>query len=308
MGDRVISRKKGLSVGKFTWIWAVTTAITSGFMASPVPATADAGTEVRNFAGHKVAADISRAPVSLPLLPSSDINAVNIGARRYVGMVQGSGTTLIRDSSSVGPANRFWHNVSTVMGYPGNVTSVGLSVDTVTVGGPFLIVTVRNVAGRVAQATCTATPNVIWPANCPGFVDITPQPPRVRYEAEDATISQGTVATNHSAYSGKGFVDMANGVAGAYVEWTVNVATAGSTAFTVRYANGTTVSRPMDVSVNGTLAASRAFNGTGSWNTWADAAISANLKAGSNTIRLTATTAKGGPNLDYLELGGSASS
>jgi hypothetical protein len=39
----------------------------------------------------------------------------------------------------------------------------------------------------------------------------------IRYEVEDATISQGTVATNHLGYSGTGFVDYAN-VVGSYVE------------------------------------------------------------------------------------------
>src|SRR5262249_43072701 len=42
----------------------------------------------------------------------------------------------------------------------------------------------------------------------------------VDYQAEDAIISQGTVATNHLGYTGTGFVDYTN-VAGSYVEFTV---------------------------------------------------------------------------------------
>lgn len=121
-----------------------------------------------------------------------------------------------------------------------------------------------------------------------------------RYEAEGATLSQAAVATNHTGYSGTGFVDYTN-VIGSSVEFTVN-ATAGSTSLAIRYANGTTANRPMDISVNGTVVApGAAFDGTGSWDTWATKTITAQLVAGTNTIRATATTANGGPNLDYLD-------
>jgi hexosaminidase len=110
-----------------------------------------------------------------------------------------------------------------------------------------------------------------------------------RYEAENATISQGVVESNHTGFSGTGFVNYDN-VAGSYVEW--NVSTAGSVR--IRYANGTTTNRPMNI--NGTIVD---FPGTGSWDTWATKTVMAN----STTIRATATTANGGPNVDYIEVG-----
>jgi hypothetical protein len=124
-----------------------------------------------------------------------------------------------------------------------------------------------------------------------------------RHEAEDATISQGTVATNHTGFSGTGFVDYTNAT-GSFVQWTLSAAQAGSAPITVHYANGTTVNRPMDIAVNGVVvSAARAFGGTGSWDTWADSTLTVPLVAGSNTIRATATTANGGPNVDYLDTG-----
>ncbi|WP_405576621.1 PQQ-dependent sugar dehydrogenase [Streptomyces sp. NBC_01092] len=123
------------------------------------------------------------------------------------------------------------------------------------------------------------------------------------YQAESATISQGVVATNHTGYTGTGFVDYTN-VAGSYVEFTVSAAAAGSASITPRYANGTTTDRPLDISVNGTVVASGvSFAGTTNWDTWATKSVNANLNAGSNKIRLTATTAGGGPNLDKLTVG-----
>ncbi|GLW56503.1 hypothetical protein Kpho01_45140 [Kitasatospora phosalacinea] len=66
-------------------------------------------------------------------------------------------------------------------------------------------------------------------------------------------------------------------------------------------ANGTTVDRPMDITVNGTrIAAGRSFLPTGNWDTWATASLPITLKAGTNTVRATSTTADGGPNLDRI--------
>lgn len=123
-----------------------------------------------------------------------------------------------------------------------------------------------------------------------------------RYEAENAVISQGLVEANHTGFSGTGFVNTDN-IVGSYVEWTVNVATAGTATLRFRHSNGTTTNRPAAISINGTqVAASQAFNPTTNWDTWATVTISASLLAGNNTVRVTATTANGCANLDYLEI------
>jgi poly(beta-D-mannuronate) lyase len=124
----------------------------------------------------------------------------------------------------------------------------------------------------------------------------------VRYEAESATISNGTVATNHTGYSGTGFVDYTNET-GSFVEWTVNEAGAGTVTLSIRFANGTTTNRPMNITVNGVVVSSAmAFNATANWDTWQTATLTIPVNAGSNTIRATATTSNGGPNLDYIEV------
>ncbi|RVX37796.1 endoglucanase [Nonomuraea polychroma] len=121
------------------------------------------------------------------------------------------------------------------------------------------------------------------------------------YEAENATISQGAVESNHAGYSGTGFVNYANAT-GSYVEFTVTAATAGPATLTFRYANGTTTNRPMAIAVNGATT-NRDFPGTGAWATWQETTLTTTLNAGANTVRATATTANGGPNLDRLVLG-----
>jgi unsaturated rhamnogalacturonyl hydrolase len=122
------------------------------------------------------------------------------------------------------------------------------------------------------------------------------------YEAENATISRGAAESNHSGFTGTGFVNYDN-VAGSYVDWTVDSPRAQTVTLTLRYANGTTVGRPMDISVNGAVvSAARAFDGTGSWTAWATSTLTASLTAGTNHIRATATTANGGPNVDSLSV------
>ncbi|MFI5792484.1 PQQ-dependent sugar dehydrogenase [Streptomyces sp. NPDC051677] len=126
------------------------------------------------------------------------------------------------------------------------------------------------------------------------------------YQAEDATVSQGAVATNHTGYTGTGFVDYTN-IQGSYVEFTVSAAAAGTSSVTLRYANGTSTDRPLDISVDGTVVASGvSFPATADWNTWATKSVNVQLGAGSHRIRATATTANGGPNLDRLSVAAAA--
>ncbi len=124
-----------------------------------------------------------------------------------------------------------------------------------------------------------------------------------RYEAESApAVCDGTVASNHTGYSGSGFCDTSNAV-GSAVRFTVNAATAGTATLTFRYANGSGANRPGDVSVDGSVARSgMAFEATGAWTTWATRSLTVRLNAGNNTVRLAATTAGGLGNVDRLDV------
>jgi len=131
------------------------------------------------------------------------------------------------------------------------------------------------------------------------YVDVTGQAVVVHYQAEDCTISQGAVESEHAGFTGTGYVNTVNAV-GPYIDCTV---TGPATSLAVRFANGTTTSRPMALTVDGTSAGTVNFPGTGAWSTWGTATVPLSLDEGSHTIRLTATTSDGGPNLDRLTLG-----
>jgi len=150
-------------------------------------------------------------------------------------------------------------------------------------------------AVRATATTANGGPNL-------DYLEVELQPSVAELQAENATISQGVVESNHAGFTGTGFVNY-NNVTGSYTQFTVNSARAGRATLAFRYANGTTTNRPMDITVNGQLVAGAlAFPGTGAWSTWQTVSVSANLSAETNTIRATATTANGGPNLDRLDV------
>lgn len=123
---------------------------------------------------------------------------------------------------------------------------------------------------------------------------------QVRYEAEQASITNGVVASNHPGFTGTGFVDTTNAV-GSAVEF--SVAEDATQQLVFRYANGTTADRPATLTVNGIARGTLTFPPTGDWATWQTRGTTTALTAGTNTVRLTATTAGGLPNLDSLTVG-----
>ncbi len=148
----------------------------------------------------------------------------------------------------------------------------------------------------IAVLAAAALAALVIPASTPASAAT------VNYEAEDGTISQGVVESNHAGFNGRGFVNYDNAV-GSSVTLSVNAPAAGQATLVFRFANGTTASRPMSIAVNGTVVnAALAFPGTGAWTTWQTATITANLNAGANTVKATANLAAGGPNLDRLSV------
>jgi hypothetical protein len=130
-----------------------------------------------------------------------------------------------------------------------------------------------------------------------------PLPPlELRYEAERATIHGGTVASTYGGFTGSGYVDF-DDAPGGYVEWRVFAFRTGPAALNIWYANATPASRPMDVTVNGgAVAPGLGFDRTPAWTDWETRTLVVPLHFGFNTVRVTATGADGGPNVDSLEV------
>ncbi|MGB3295758.1 MAG: kelch repeat-containing protein [Phormidesmis sp.] len=121
------------------------------------------------------------------------------------------------------------------------------------------------------------------------------------FQAEDATLSGPIVLTGRDS-EGTGYVDYQN-PSGDFIEWTINAPNAGSYELSWRYQNGSG-NRPLALQVNSNaINPSFDFPSTGGWtgNDWDFASEVVNLKAGNNTVRLTAT-GKSGANFDSMRV------
>ena len=123
-------------------------------------------------------------------------------------------------------------------------------------------------------------------------------------EAENAALSGGAVvATDHSGYTGSGFVggytDVNKG--NAATTFTVSSSKAGNGTANLRYANGTGVAMTLSLYAGGTKVRQLSLAPTANWDTWGTSSESVPLVAGSNTIAYRFDTAdSGNVNLDNL--------
>ncbi|WP_228506219.1 CBM35 domain-containing protein [Frigoribacterium sp. VKM Ac-2530] len=132
-------------------------------------------------------------------------------------------------------------------------------------------------------------------------VVVTPAPGPVTsyqqtYEAENATVVNASILPSASASNGSyvGRVDgLGDGRSNSFVDFVVEVPTAGSYSLTTRYANGGTTTSTQGLAYNGSDFSTVSYAPTGGWGQFAtSAATPITLKAGFNVIRL----AKGSPN------------
>jgi beta-glucosidase len=123
-----------------------------------------------------------------------------------------------------------------------------------------------------------------------------------KYEAENAALSGGAaVATDHTGYSGTGFVAGYYGSGtGQTTTFTVNASAAGSRNVTLRYANSMGSAQTISIYVNGMHAADVSYANLANWNTWADSTTALTLNAGNNTITYQKDSGNGCINLDYI--------
>lgn len=148
--------------------------------------------------------------------------------------------------------------------------------------------------------TPTATPTTGTTPTVTPTATATPPPSGSTYQAESASLSNASVATTYSGYTGSGYV--AYGGPGGWIQWTVNIPSSGNYSLVFRYSNTASNSLPASVSVNGTvIKANLTFKSTGSGSTWNTTQTSHDITGGTVTIRLTAGS-YGGSNIDYLQV------
>jgi uncharacterized protein DUF4394/alpha-galactosidase-like CBM13-containing protein len=133
------------------------------------------------------------------------------------------------------------------------------------------------------------------------FVDIAAA--LTAYEAENATQGGGNILESTSAgFTGTGYVNFTDNAANGFTEFQVNQT--GTQTLIFRYANGGAANRPCVVTVNGTAVGTVSFPPTGAFTTYRTVTLPVNLgtAGGFRNVRVTSTTAAGGPNLDRMNV------
>jgi len=121
------------------------------------------------------------------------------------------------------------------------------------------------------------------------------------YEAENATISGGTLDTNHPGFSGTGFWANVTTV-GNNIEFAVNSPAGGNTDITCRYSSGNGT-KTMNLYVNGVKIRMVSFTATSNWDTWANKIDNIMLNPGNNTIKYQYDSGNSGViNVDYIQI------
>lgn len=142
----------------------------------------------------------------------------------------------------------------------------------------------------------------------PGYTD--PAKRKGLYESEEAQLSGGaTVATDHTSYSGSGFVG-GYGTKGASTKHRITTRKSGNQTVRIRYSNGPHPSegpKTLGLFVNGTFVKQVTFPSTGDWQSWKYVKSRLKLRKGSNIIELRNRKADTGHvNLDYVKVGARA--
>lgn len=107
----------------------------------------------------------------------------------------------------------------------------------------------------------------------------------LRYEAEDAARVGVSVNTNHTGYTGTGFVDGFDAL-GDSVTFTINIPTTGDYSMIFRYANNGGYYASAKVYFDGEYETMAVFKSLGSWNTWGTAEVGKYLSAGAHTVKV----------------------
>jgi rhamnogalacturonan endolyase len=113
---------------------------------------------------------------------------------------------------------------------------------------------------------------------------------------------EGILEATNEGFNGDGYINVPNAV-GASMTYVITAANAGAATLSFRYANGTTVDRPAQITVNNTsMPGTVSFPGTGTWMDWSIVDASVQLAQGNNVIVVASVNATGLANIDQIGL------
>ena len=119
-------------------------------------------------------------------------------------------------------------------------------------------------------------------------------------QGEEAFEYDGILETVNEGYIGEGYFNFTNAT-GSKASWSLCADETIQSSIIFRYANGTSATRALSISVNELVQLSDvSFPSTETWTNWKAKAVSLQLQKGNNTITLTSAGSEGGPNIDAI--------
>ncbi len=123
-----------------------------------------------------------------------------------------------------------------------------------------------------------------------------------QYPFINGSYTRGDKETTNAGFESEAYLNLYNET-GADVTLNVEAGADGLYAVTIRYANGGTADRSMEVKVSGeTVAWTLQGAPTSGWTTWQEETLYLPLQEGLNRITMTSLTADGAPNLDHITI------
>ena len=118
-------------------------------------------------------------------------------------------------------------------------------------------------------------------------------------QGEDFCDAVGVQESGNGGFIGEGYVNFDNELNSSGV-WNLQADQDMSVSIGIRYANGGTTARGMNILVNGTVQATITGSSTGDWTSWRGEYVTLNLLRGVNWLELRSLSADGGPNIDLF--------
>ena len=185
-------------------------------------------------------------------------------------------------------------------GLPSGITAVvsGSSLvisGTPTVAGTFDF-TVTTSGGDGDAASMSGTITVV------DLASVTTAPASILSLVNAAYPDEGSGAyeEKNAGWIDSGYYNFTNS-SDSYGIWKLNSKTATSASMTIRYANGGTAARHMNLVWNGSSIGGVPFATTAAWTTYDSVTVSVILAKGLNTLKLSSMSSDGGPNVDQFE-------
>lgn len=121
------------------------------------------------------------------------------------------------------------------------------------------------------------------------------------YEAEAGSLVNAVIESEHSGYTGGGYVAFKEAADASLQFNTILIGSTGTKNIKIRYALESGTSN-LDVYVNGVKTLTEVpFEATGSWTTWVEKSIQVPMVNGTSTLQLV-TTGNGGPHVDKINV------